>query len=105
MRLGPLFVVGVLYGWTFLAALAWAIDELALRREPSLVRLLVSLFAAAIGVGAVILATGGGGLSLVLSFSASFAASLVACAAAGPLLSCSSRRNRRATMNQNRPDG
>jgi hypothetical protein len=105
MRLGPLFIASVFYGWAFLAALAWAIAELALRREPSLARLLISLLAGGLGVCAVILAAGGGGLSLALSLPASFGASLVVCAAAGRIPTGSSRRNRRATMNPNRPRG
>jgi hypothetical protein len=82
MRIGPLFIAGVLYVWTFLAAQGWALTEIAMRREPSLMRLLSCLVAGAVGVEIAILAGGRGGLGLILTFPACFAAAVGACAIA-----------------------
>jgi hypothetical protein len=105
MRIGPLFIAALFYAWTFLAALGWAICELALRREPSLARLLVCLIVAALSIAFVIVATGGGVLSLLLTAPASFVVSATVCALAGHLPFGSSRRDHRVTMNPNRPQG
>ncbi|HTE84027.1 MAG TPA: hypothetical protein VK821_04790, partial [Dehalococcoidia bacterium] len=75
--------VGLLYIWTFLASVAWAIAEVALRREPRLTRLGLCLIAGAAGVLVALLVGGRGGLSLRLSFPFCLGASFAACVIAG----------------------
>jgi hypothetical protein len=77
MQLAPLFVVGLLYVWMFLAALGWAVAELLFRHEPAFRRLALSVGGAIGGIGLALLVGHRGGLSLVLSFPLCLGAAMV----------------------------
>ncbi len=76
MRLGPLFLVALLYIWVFLAAVAWALAAVASHREPRFTGLGLSLLAGAGAIAVALILGGRGGLSLVLSFPLCFLAAL-----------------------------
>jgi hypothetical protein len=85
VRIGPLFIVAALYVWGFLAAIAWALTAVVLRREPRMSVLGLSLLAGTAGVLVALFAGGRGPLSLLLSFPLCFAAAVLVCIVAGSL--------------------